>query len=367
MAQLPHRRRVLLRSRTQVVVGGEPGLLVPKPDSHETTLSAVAYSASEVKQLDNPSLAQLAALRGTFPVVWLDVQGLGNAQLLGSLGETLGLHPLALEDVVNSNQRAKVEDYDDHLFVVLHRPALEQPGLSEQVSLFLGQGFVMTVREAGADPFTPVRERALAGRQRLCSQGADYLAYCLIDAVVDQFLPLLTEYAQRLDALELEAVANASRDTVLRLHNIGHELLVLRHHLGPLVEAVRALQKNGGPFVTDQTRLYLRDCLDHATRLSEELHTYRELSRGLVELCLSSLSASTNEAMRVLTIIATIFIPLSFIAGLYGMNFDHSASPWNMPELGLRFGYPLALGLMALTAVGLISYFSRKGWLKRGR
>jgi magnesium transporter len=364
-ATTPH--RVLLRKRHRAPAGTEPGFLGPRPRSQSTGLRVVAYGPSEAKSVDNPTVSDIARLREAFPVTWIDVQGLGNTALLSEIGESLDLHPLALEDVVNAEQRSKTEDYDDHLFLVMHRPAPDQAGLAEQVSLFLGNGFVVTLRDSQDDPFSPVQQRLLDGRSRLRSLGADYLAYCLVDAVVDQYMPLLDDYAARLDVLEFEAVAHASRDTVLRLHDISHELLMLRHTLSPLADALRGLTSLREELISAETKLYLRDCLDHSTRLSEELRTYHDLTRGLVELCLSSLSASTNDVMRVLTMIATIFIPLSFIASLYGMNFDTTASPWNMPELKWYLGYPFALLFMALTALGLMTFFIRKGWFRRRR
>lgn len=295
-------------------------------------------------------------------VLWLNVDGLGDAVTLNRIAERFGLHPLAMEDVVETNQRPKVEAYNDHLFVVLRMPRSqgEQFG-TEQVALFLGRDYVITLQEREGDVFEPVRTRLRNPHSRIRERGADYLAYALIDAVTDSFFPVLDHMGDRIEHLEDAILQQSEPVQVQVLHSIKHELLAIRAAVWPTRDTVSSLLRDDSALITDQTRLYLRDCHDHTYQLIDTIGTYREIASGLVDLHLSSQSNKMNEVMQVLTLIATIFIPLTFIAGVYGMNFDH------MPELHTRWGYPVAMGAMVVIGVGLAIWFRRKGWLGGGR
>ena len=312
------------------------------------------------------------ALR-TGTTVWLNVDGLGHADTLRRIGERFSLHPLALEDVVNVHQRPKFEAYDDHLFLIVRMPvATEREGdaqapvlRTEQVALFVGRGFVVTFQEIAGDAFEPVRHRLRHATSALRRRGADYLAYALVDAVVDAYFPLLEAYGERLEALETDVLARPERDHVATIHDLKRDLLTLRRAVWPMRDMLAALRREDTPLIDEHTRVYLRDCEDHAIQLIDMIETYREIASGLVDIHLSSLSNRMNEVMKVLTIIATIFIPLTFVAGIYGMNFDPSVGPWNMPELGWRYGYPTVLALMLVVAFGLLAWFRRMGWIGR--
>ncbi len=277
------------------------------------------------------------------------------------------LHGLALEDVVNVHQRPKVEEYADHAFIVTRMIQAGLPPTTEQVSMFLGEGFLLTFQERPGDCFDPVRARLRSSRGQIRDRQADYLAYALLDAVIDGYFPVLETLGERLEVLEDAVTAEPPEAEATQIHEIKRELLLLRRAVWPQREMVNALTRETSPYVTDQTRLYLRDCYDHTIQLMDIVETYREIATGLVDIYLSSVSTRLNEIMKVLTIIATIFIPLGFVAGLYGMNFDASASPWNMPELRWYWGYPVALGVMAAAALGMLYYFYRKGWILGGR
>ncbi len=296
---------------------------------------------------------------------WLDIEGL-DVGMIGDLGARLDVHPLALEDVVNVGQRPKVDEYEDFLFVVLEHFFFSDGAdtlAREQVSVVLQKGLVLSVREHRSDLFEPVHERLRSGKARIRGGGAGYLAYALIDTVVDNLLPVLESVGERIEDLEGSILENPTRDDVAALHVIKRDLLMLRRSAWPLRDMLNQLLRSDTDLINDETRLYVRDAVDHAALALDIVETYREMVSSLMDLYLSSVSNRMNEVMKVLTIIATIFIPLGFIAGLYGMNFDPSASPYNMPELGWYWGYPVALLLMAVVAIGLLLFFRRRGWI----
>lgn len=297
-----------------------------------------------------------------WPVVWVNVDGLGNAQTISQIGDIFGLHRLALEDVLNAHQRAKVEYFESYYFVVSHEVTLSEALETEQISLFLGRNFVVTFQERHGDQWNVVRDRIRNKRGRICEYGPDYLFYCLLDAIVDSYFPLVESFDLRLETLEDDIVLQPSQSTIPRIHDIKRDLLMLRRAVWPLREAINILLRDNSPLIKDETKLYLRDCYDHIIRIIELNEVYRELSSNLMDLHLSIASARMNEIMKVLTIISTIFMPLSFIAGVYGMNFRPESSPWNMPELLWYWGYPFSLSLMLLVALGFLRFFRRKGW-----
>jgi len=361
------RRNRLFSKKKLDYQGVSPGTLVEPEGARAPVVSVIAYDREQLLEQPLEKPADIPALLERFRVVWINVDGLGDAELLDSLGSLLGLHPLALEDVLNTQHRPKVESYPDNLFVVARMARIHDEVLDiEQVSLFLGERFVLSFQERPGDCLDPVRARLRksGGRARLL--GADYLAYALIDAIVDGYFPVLEHYSNRLNDTEDEVVASPENHAIERIHDLKREFQVLRHGIWPLREALRELADDM-PFITADTRLFLRDCHDHVIQIVDILETYRERAAGLTDLYLSSLSNKMNEVMKVLTIIATIFIPLSFIAGIYGMNFDPGASPFNMPELQWYLGYPFALGIMGLVAAGLLYYFRGKGWIGRKR
>jgi magnesium transporter len=352
------RRSRWLRRRTPP--GAAPGTIVTDPDSPRPAIRVQAYGPDQVQEgkIDDPR--DLKSFLGKWPVTWVDVEGLGDETTIRAIGEIFGLHPLALEDVVNVHQRPKVEQYADHHFIVSRMVTLGDRLETEQLSLFLGKDFVLTFQERPGDCLDPVRERIRRGRGRIRQTGSDYLAYALLDAVVDGYFPVLEQYGDRLEALEDEVVLRPERSAILRMHAIKHDLLNLRRSIWPMREAVNSLFPDTTPLVSAETRIYLRDCYDHAIRIIDLVENYREIASSLNDIYLSSISNRMNEIMKVLTIIATIFIPLSFVAGVYGMNFDY------MPEIHWPWGYPLALLLMSGTACGLLAYFWRKGWIGAG-
>ncbi|MEM4409553.1 MAG: magnesium/cobalt transporter CorA, partial [Candidatus Caldarchaeum sp.] len=352
----------LLRPQRQTPPGSPPGTV--KPVSTLTpVLCTIAYGPDAYEERSFASVNDLQNLKGAYPVLWVNIEGLGDAETITKIGEVFGLHPLALEDVVNVHQRAKVEDYKNNLYIVLREPDQSIEHLTEQVSLFIGSDFVLSFLERPGDCFEPVRARLRKGASRLRQAGPDFLAYSLLDAILDSYFPLLEEYGDRLERIEDDLLGEPTPIGIRKVHEIKRDLISLRRAIWPLRDVFYNLIWEENPFIATETRLYLRDCYDHVGQLRDLEETYRELCSDLSDLYLSATSNRLNEVMTVLTLIATIFIPLSFIAGIYGMNFDPEASPFNMPELSWRYGYFFALGLMMLTGLGMLFYFWQRGWI----
>jgi magnesium transporter len=343
--------------------GSAPGTLVPSEGAQPTRLHAICYGPTAIDERADVAPGELEALVASQPVTWIDVHGLADVETLRRIGDLFGLHPLALEDIVHVHQRPKVEFYEDHLILFSRMLHAEETLRSEQLVIVLAEGLVVTFQERPGDCLEPVRQRLRSGKGRIRGAGADYLAYAVFDAVIDSFFPLLEAFGERVEALETEVLTDPQPDSLTRIHTLKRELMDLRRTVWPKREMVNELLRDGSALIAEETHVYFRDCYDHIVQLMEFSESYREIATGLSETYLSSVSTRMNEVMKVLTIIATIFIPLGFIAGVYGMNFDPAASPFNMPELDWYFGYPLALLLMLAVAAGLIVYFRRKGWL----
>jgi magnesium transporter len=354
------RRNSRALRRTHKRVGEVPGALNIDPAAPAAPVYAIAYGPDAIEETAVHDLKSLGPMLSKWPVTWINVDGLQDVRTVAALGELLGLHPLALEDVITVPQRAKVERYGDHLFVITRMASLDEQLQTEQLSLFLGRNFVLTFQEHPGDCLDPVRDRLRRNLGRIRQMPADYLCYALLDAVIDAYFPPLEQYGERLETLENNIILRPTAQAVADLHGVKRDLLTLRRAVWPQRDAINALQRET-QLIGEETRLYLRDCYDHVIQIIDMLETDRELASGLLDAYLSSVSNRMNEVMKVLTIIATIFIPLSFMAGLWGMNFNH------MPELSWRFGYPAALSIMAAIGLTMLAMFWRKGWIGRGR
>jgi len=292
-------------------------------------------------------------------VVWIDVQGLGDEPLLRQLGERFGLHLLALEDLVNAPQRPKIEEYREQVLIItrMARFAGRAELNDEQVGLVLGPGYVLSFQERYGDVLEPVRVRIREGLGPIRSAGADYLAYALLDTIIDGYYPVVEHLGEVLARLEDQILARPGARTLTRLNRVKGVLVALRRGIWPQREALNRLLRDGSRFISPEVRVYLRDTHDHAAQLVDVVDSHREMVAGLLNTYLSALSNRTNEVMKLLTIMASIFIPLTFMAGVYGMNFEA------MPELHSPWGYPALMAVMVLTAVGMLFYFRRRGWL----
>lgn len=371
---IPRRLRVkawLPRKRTPLTevhhVGEPPGFLEAGPGARPAVVRQIRYGNDFVEETEIEPPDVSPPQPGSSGVTWLDVVGLDDVQAVGRLGEAFGLHPLMLEDIVHPRQRPKSEAYGRNVFVVMRIPHFHNGDVDyEQISLVLGDGFVLTFQQTTEDCFDVVRDRIRHHRGRVRGAGADYLAYALVDAVIDEYFPLIDEIADRIDGIERAILDMEKTDVVERLLATKHVLGRMRRNLSPARDAVTALTSIAKPLVSDETALYLRDCHDHVLQILELAESYRETIGALIDVHLNMSSQRMNEVMKVLTIIATIFMPISFIAGLYGMNFDPGASPYNMPELSSKWGYPAVLLTMLTLAAAMVFFFWRRGWLGRG-
>jgi magnesium transporter len=358
------RRRKQRESYSLVPPGTPPGTVIVHPEAAPPTIRILAYGPTEVLEEHVVEARRVRDFLDKQPVTWVDVEGLGDASTIHALGEIFNVHRLVLEDIVTVHQRPKIEQYDDQLFIVARAVYPGEHLESEQISLFVGENFVLTFQEGRpGDCLEAIRERIRKKGGRIRDAGHDYLAYALLDAIVDSYFPILEEYGERLETLEDEILLRPQPDTVARIHGIKRDLLTLRRAMWPQRETFNALLRGEGSVMTTETRLYIRDCYDHSVQILDLLETYRELGSDLIDMYLSMVSNRTNEIMRVLTVISVVFIPLTFIAGVYGMNFDTEKSLWNMPELKWYFGYPFALLLMLMVALGQMIFFRRRGWL----
>ncbi len=354
-------RRLHIHRRTQP--GASPGTVTADPEARRTSVQVIAYGPDEIVEKSIDNLDAIRGIVGKHPVTWINVDGLGDAATIEKIGQIFGVHRLALEDVVNTHQRAKVDPYGDQLFIVARMADLELRSNTEQLSMFVGANFVITFQEEAGDSWEPIRQRIRNKVGRIRTQGPDYLVYEIIDANIDAYFPILEQFGERLDELEDSVLLQSNGHLIDRIHELKGGLLMLRRAIWPHREMLAALARESMPLITDHTRVHLRDCYDHIVQLVDLTETYRELTADLRDLYMSAISNRINETMRVLTIIATIFIPLTFVAGIYGMNFDSGDSPWNMPELHWYWGYPSVLALMAVIAAAMLIFFRARGWL----
>jgi magnesium transporter len=322
-----------------------------------------SYSAADIEIREVSDLRSLAALKGQERVHWIHVVGLADVTVAEELGRAFDLHPLALEDVLTLGQRPKIEEFDENLFCIVQHLAYSRDGLRKtQVSLFLGANYVLTFQPHGDDLFEAVRERLVKGRARLRQKGAGYLSYAIVDLIVDSAFPALEALGDHLDVIEEGILEKPDQEDIENLQCVRRELLVLRQVLWPQREVMGRLSREEHDLMAEELRIYFRDCYDHAVQALEVSENFREMASGLLDIYLTSLSHRLNDVMKVLTIISTVFMPLSFLAGVYGMNFDR-AQPLNMPELGWRYGYLGFWGLTLAAIATMLWLFRRKGWL----
>lgn len=319
------------------------------------------YDEGSVREKEKAVLQECIPFRDTDSVTWIDIEGLQDIPLLECLGESYRLHPLILEDILNTDQRPKSDEMDGYIYVVLKMLDFDAngPGLiSEQVSIVFGRNFVISFQEGlEGDLFEPLRERIRAGKGRIRKMGPDFLAYSLLDSIIDHYFIILEKFAERIETLEENLVSDPRPETLQEIHRLKREMIFLRKSAWPLRELIYGLEKSDSELIRPGTKIFLRDVYDHAVHIIDSIETYREMLSSMLDIYLSSVSNRMNQVMKVLTIIATIFMPLTFLAGVYGMNFKH------MPEIGWRWSYPL-LWLVMLGVAGVMLYFfKKKNWL----
>ncbi|MEM1042024.1 MAG: magnesium/cobalt transporter CorA [Bacteroidota bacterium] len=351
-------------------VGQVPGALPELPEDQRVAsrISVTHYTEDQIDEASGVTVAEAAARSQKPGVAWIDVVGVRDPQTIRALGEAFGLHPLVQEDLVNTTQRPKLETYDDQLFIVakmiqagtLGTPdgeAARQEARVEQVGIVLGPGYVISFQEREGDVFEPVRERLRASAGRIRSVGADYLAYALLDVIIDHYFVVIEGIGEHIEVLEEVVLNNPQPEVQAEINGLRREAIFLRRSIWPLREVLSALLRDESPLVEERTKLFLRDAYDHTIQVVDLIESFRDVLSSLVDLYLSSLSHKMNEVMKVLTVIGSIFIPLSFLTGLYGMNFAY------IPELQVENGYFYFLGAIGLLLVGMLAYFKRKDWL----
>jgi magnesium transporter len=359
-----HKRSRRPRHR-RTAAGSPPGVLPPADGAPPADVRVIAYGSCGSSEQHPADLASIPKLLAEHPVVWVSVTGLEDTPTLARIGELFGLHPLALEDVAQFHEHPKSERYGDTLLVIARVAKMGEEVESDQFSMFLGPNFVVTFQQQADTQFEPVRQRIRSGQNHVSAAGSGYLAYTLLDCLIDGYFPIVEELGDRLENLEDEALERPGPVCMQNIHTVKRDLRTLRRAVWPLRDTLSLLTHESSPLLDDDTRLHLRDCFDHTVQLIDLTEMYRELGADLTELYLSSQGNRMNEVMRILTVIATLFMPLSFITGLYGMNFNTSVSKWNMPELNWRFGYPTVLALLWSITFVMLWLFYRKGWLMK--
>lgn len=344
--------------------GLPPGTVVyvGKQKVEKSVIKIMQYKNEQFFEKDTQSFEDVVASRDFSGVTWVNVDGL-NVDIIESVGELFNLHPLTVEDVANTEQRPKMEDFDDYVYVVLRMlqyDAQENEVMSEQLSIILGSNWIISFQETVGDIFDPIRERLRNDKGRIRKMSADYLVYTLIDAVVDNYFSVLEKMGEKIEDLEDELIASPDPSTVQVIHKLKRQSISLRKSVWPLREVINNFGRCESELIDKSTHVYLRDVYDHTIQVIDSIETFRDMLAGMLDIYLSSMSNRMNEVMKVLTVIATIFIPLTFISGIYGMNFVH------MPELDSPFAYPLVLASMLLVAGGMLFYFWRKKWILQG-
>lgn len=331
------------------------------------TLTLLHYTPDDLRESTPTSPEEILPLLEAGGVTWLHVQGLEDEALLRRLGELLKLHPLALEDVVTPPQRPKAEEYEAQDFVITHMvsQSAEHRLRFQQFSLFVGDNYIVSFQDGAVDRLAEVRARVRTARGLIRQQGVDHLMYALLDTIIDGYFPVLEDFGEYLETVQEQALLRDAPETLRDIQRAKHELLQLRRIVWPQRDLLNVLMRDDNNSVSDAVRHYLRDCYDHVVQLMDMVETYREMAADLMDAYMSAVSNRMNSVMKVLTIIATVFMPLTFVVGLYGMNFKTEVSRWNMPELGWRYGYPAVWVVMIAITILMVVYFRHRGWIGR--
>jgi magnesium transporter len=343
-------------------VGLPPGTLVHIGEKkvEKARITIMDYDETNLEEKEAKTIEESYPFKDKPTVTWINIDGLHEVEIIEKLGSHFGLHPLLLEDILNTDQRPKMEDYGDYIFVVLKMlyPGENKDEIeAEQVSLILGSNFIISLQESEGDVFNPIRDRIRKSKGRIRKTGSDYLAYALLDAIVDNYFLILENVGEKIEDTEQQLATNPSSETLQYIRELKNEMIFLRKSIWPLRELINGLERCESTLIHQSTGAYLRDVYDHTIQIIDTVESYRDMISGMVDIYLSSISNKMNEVMKVLTIFASIFIPLTFVAGLYGMNFEF------MPELKWHWGYFALLAVMALIGISLVFYFKRKRWL----
>ncbi len=342
--------------------GLPPGTLVHVGERkiEKVKITIIDYGEAQFQEKEAKTVEECFPFKDEPTITWINIDGIHEVDIIEKIGNHFNIHPLLLEDICHTEQRPKMEDFEDYIFIVLkmlYYDEKENGVNAEQVSLILGSNYVISFQESEGDVFNPVRERIRSGKGRIRRMGSDYLAYALVDAIVDNYFITLEKIGEKIEDMEEELVTNPTPATLQTIHNLKRDMIFLRKSVWPLREVVSGLERGESALVHESTRIYLRDVYDHTIQVIDSIESLRDMVSGMLDVYLSSVSNKMNEVMKVLTIIATIFIPVTFVAGVYGMNFQY------MPELAWRWSYPLILLLMVGIGISMVIYFRGKKWL----
>lgn len=349
------------KKRTQKI-GLPPGTLIHVGEKkvEKTKITIIDYDAEHLEEKVAKTVDECFSFKDKPTVTWINIDGIHEIEIIEKIGNHFDLHPLILEDIVHTEQRPKMEDFEHYIYVVLRLltfDEIENEINAEQISIILGSNFIISFQEMEGDVFDHVRDRIRNSKGRIRKMGADYLAYALLDAIVDNYFVILEKLGEKIESIEEELVTNPRPETLQTIHELKREMIFLRKSVWPLREVVNSMERGESSLIQDSTTIYLRDVYDHTIQVIDTIETFRDMLSGMLDIYLSSVSNKMNEVMKVLTIIATIFIPLTFIAGNYGMNFEY------MPELGWRWSYPVYWMVVLTVAAFMVMYFKRKKWL----
>ncbi|MBN2181617.1 MAG: magnesium/cobalt transporter CorA [Sedimentisphaerales bacterium] len=348
--------------------GLPPGTLIHigERKMESVRITVIDYDENGFQEKQVSKIEDCFEFKKTPTVTWINIDGLHDVEIIEKIGNHYDFHPLVLEDILHTGQRPKFEDLENYLFIVLMMLRFDddsQSIISEQVSLVLGRNFVISFQENVGDVFEQIRDRIRNAKGKIRKMGSDYLMYALLDAIVDSYFGILEKLGEKIESMEEELVSDPNEKTLKQIHVLKREMIYLRKSVWPLRELISGIERNESNLIQKATGAYLRDVYDHTIQVIDTVESFRDMVSGMLDIYLSSISNRMNAVMKVLTIIATIFIPLTFIAGIYGMNFKTDVSPWNMPELGWKWGYPAVLLLMLIVTGIMIYYFKKKKWL----
>ncbi|MFH1672967.1 MAG: magnesium/cobalt transporter CorA [Pseudomonadota bacterium] len=348
--------------KTSKKIGLPPGtpVYIGEKKDERVRMSLVDYDEAHFQEKELTNIEESFPLKETPTVTWINIDGIHQPEIIETIGKHFDIHPLIIEDIVHTGQRPKMQDLEDHLFVVLKMLSYNEATNeieTEQVSIILGPHFVISFQEREGDIFNALRERMRNGKGRVRKKGPDYLAYCIMDAIIDHYFIILEKLGERIEDIQDALITNPIPETLHEIQKLKREMIFLRKSVWPLREVISALERGESSLISESTGIYFRDVYDHTIQVIDTVETLRDLLSGMLDIYLSSISNKMNEVMKVLTIIATIFIPLTFIAGVYGMNFKY------MPELEWRWGYFGVWLVMVVIVGGLAVYFRKKKWL----
>ena len=348
--------------KTARKVGLPPGTLVQVEEkkAEKARISIIDYDEVQFQEKEAETVEECFPFKDKSTVTWINIDNIHQVEIMEKIGAHFGIHPLVLEDIMNPAQRPKIEDFENYIYVIakmIYFDNKKNDIEAEQLSIILGPNFVISFQEKEGDIFNPIRDRIRKARGRIRKMKTDYLAYALLDTIVDHYFIVLEKLGEKIEGMEEELVTKPTPETLQSIHTLKRELIFLRKSIWPLREVVKSLESGESVFVLESTGIYLRDVYDHTIQVVDTVETFRDMVSGILDVYLSSVSNRMNEVMKVLTIIATIFIPLTFLAGIYGMNFKH------MPELELPWGYPGLLVVMIAVGLAMVAYFRNKKWL----